>query len=350
MQDEPLQAEIAALLDATAETKTGGADAQAAGWRRFERRRATLPGRGSWRPQPLWLALAAGAVLIGALGFTGAGRGAAERVLAMFRINAVTPLPINPNALAPLRNRNTDAMIRQLLGKEVAVNDHEPNRMVADAATASQLAGFPVLTPPAGAATIFLVLGRKSLTLTVDRARTQALLDAMAQQGGPSGLGLPASLDHALITVNIPRAVVIGYGDCSGLATDADGAHGWAAGAGCTRLEESPSPQVILPAGVQMRQLAVIGLQLLGMSAAQARQYSRIVNWRSTLVVPFPRSLAAADVVAVGPDQGILLTSRHAGGGQPGYALIWAHDGMLYSIQGAGGGQTGLALASRLAP
>lgn len=342
MPDKPLKPEVAELLSAAGVEK---ADVDAA-WGRFRTRRASAPPRHGW-VRPRWLMLIGAAVLVGALGFTPAGRSATDRMLGLFRINTVTALPVNDTALEPLARGGSADMIAHLLSDELTVNRDEPNQTVNGLGAAAAAAGFTVLAPAtAPGPARYLVVGGKDLTLKVDRARAQALIDTV----GPAGLTLPASLDNAVISAHLARSVVIAYGACAASIPQPD-TRKPSPGPDCTVLDQSPSPQVNLPPGLDMQQLAAVGLQLLGMSAAEARQYTQTIDWNSTLVIPFPSAMAASRPVTVNGDQGILLTSNRPGKtGGPGYVLIWAHQGMLYSIAGAGDGANGLALASQLQP
>ena len=315
-------------------------------WERFRRRRMAAP-PAPWLRRPAWVAAAAVAALVGTLGFSPRARSATARMLSLFRVSHVAALPFDA-AGAPAADRGVRRLIAQMMRDEVTVTRDEPNQSAADIAQASQLAGFAVRYAPYGnasAAPSFRVQGGRDFQMTLDRARAQAILSA-------AGLGdqqLPLNLDGATIAVHLPRTVAVMYGDCAQWA--ASGRGGLAApppGTGCTVLGEGPSPEVSLPPGLDMQQLAVVELQLLGMSPEQAQQYCQTIDWTSTLVVPFPRGQAESRPVAVDGVEGILLTRNHPNQGAH-YVLLWSRQGMLYSIVGAGDGSQGLSLAGELA-
>ncbi len=327
------------LLGAAA---SGTTDVERA-WRRFAARRARAAEAGHG-VRPAWVALAAAVALAGVLGLSPGARSAAAAALEVFRIHNVTALPFDPAAAAPLANHEVAGMIQQMLSDEIHVSLDEKNMAAGSAQQASHLAGFALRYAPewGGSAPAFRVQGAKDFSLTIDRTRAQGILN----EAGVAGVDLPPSLDGATIAVRIPRAAAVLYGDCAA-AGNLRGPGGLGAKGNCTVLGETPSPVVDLPPGLDMQQLAVVGLQFLGMSPEEAEQYCRTIDWTSTLVVPIPRGKATSRAVAVDGVRGLLLRPAPARGGER-YMLIWSRQGMLYSIAGPGDGSAGLALAGRL--
>jgi hypothetical protein len=286
-------------------------------WQRFRahRLRAARP-RSRFRA--LWLGLAA-AALVGALGFTPAGRS----VLSIFRVTQVAALPFDASSDAPLASGGTMQLLRQMLADNVTVTLDEKKQSVASATDAARLAGFVPRVPVAWSDAAFVVDGGKDFHMLIDRARAEQVLN----DAGLVGVSLPASIDGGVVAVHLPRALTISGGGAV--------------------LHEGPSPVVSLPQGLDMRKIAVVGLQLLGMSEAEAEQYCATIDWTSTLVVPFPRQEAESKPVTVDGVEGILLTrSGHSDGDH--YVLLWTRQGMLYSIAGSGDGSQGLRLAGSL--
>ncbi|MGH9482055.1 MAG: hypothetical protein ACRD1L_08160 [Terriglobales bacterium] len=319
-------------------------------WGRFRARREADPlaglGERGARRLAGWLALGAGIALVGSLGFSPSVRAATASVLALFRVEHIAVLPLD-TAASPLADPTVSRMISELTRDEVKVTLNEHGQAAADAAQASQLAGFAVRYAPnwgaGGAAPSFRVQGAKTLQVTVDRERTQAVLSAAGIAGQ-----LPASLDGAMVTVHVPRAVAVLYGECGKWAgPDAGPATAPPMSGNCTVLGEGPSPEVTTPPGLDIRQLAALDLQLLGLSPEQANEYLQTIDWTSTLVVPFPRGQAQPRQVGVDGADGVLLSrSRADGAGQ--YVLLWNRQGMLYFIAGRGDGSQGLQLADEL--
>jgi len=96
------------------------------------------------------------------------------------------------------------------LGQSCGHVDEKPQHF-ATAADASQLAGFQVRLLGARAdAPSFTVEGEHSFHMTIDRARLQDIFD----QSGRPDLLMPATLDGAMVSIQIPRSVRLEYGDC----------------------------------------------------------------------------------------------------------------------------------------
>jgi hypothetical protein len=112
-------------------------------------------------------------------------------------------------------------------------------------------------------------------------------------------------------------------------------------------LVEVPSPTVNTPPDLDVSQLAAIGLQLSGMSAAEAQAYSQTVDWTSTLVIPIPRNGASYHTVNVDGVEGYLI--ERPVDDAPQYALVWTKGGIIYAIGGLGdGAQAAIEMANSL--
>jgi hypothetical protein len=103
---------------------------------------------------------------------------------------------------------------------------------------------------------------------------------------------------------------------------------------------------VSIPAGLNVEQLAQIGLELAGMSPNQAHDFLKTVNWKMILGISVPRSMRSYEAVEVSGVQGTLLNT--AGRRGPTYTLIWAKNGMAYSLTGFGNSGGAVALADSL--
>jgi hypothetical protein len=97
------------------------------------------------------------------------------------------------------------------------------------------------------------------------------------------------------------------------------------------------------PAGLNLAQLAEIGLELAGMSPDQAKQFLQTVDWRATLGVSVPRFLRSYQGVTVNGAKGTLLGLGGRNG--PTYTLTWQKNGMVYSLSGYGSSGDALSLA-----
>lgn len=249
---------------------------------------------------------------------------------------------VGPNANATLQN-----MISQMISDKVTVTTSEKNQSAADVAAASQLAGFPAeLLGGRKDKPTLVVTGEHAFTLTVDRARLQAIL----KEAGRPDLTLPASVDGSSVEVTIPREVRARYGTCPGVpsatadvATPTPNSMQYT---DCILLSEGPSPTVNVPEGLDLQQLAEIGLELAGMTPKQAQEFLHNVDWKATLGVSIPRFMRSYETVKVNGVQGTLLNM--AGRRGPTYSLLWAKNGRVYSLTGYGDSGNAVTLANSL--
>jgi hypothetical protein len=251
----------------------------------------------------------------------------------------------------PNANPALHQMIAQMISDKVNTPVNESDQPAADAAEATRLAGFPVALLKSRQDVPKLVVGgRHSMSLAVDRARLQEIVKA----AGHPEIALPASLDGATVSVQIPHTVHLQYGTCPGRTTATDAIAKQVVTtpaspnqyADCVRLTEGPSPTVDVPAGLNVVQLAEIGLQVAGMTPSQADEFFRTVDWKQTLTLSVPRQLRSYAQVKVAGVDGTLLTLSGRRG--PGYTLIWARNGIVNSLTGYGDSSKAVELADSL--
>jgi hypothetical protein len=355
---ERVQAQIAFLGPATSETNV---DVHAA-LSRFKAQQsagiATVPstpelvvdettarprgGVKQWRP--LWIGAVAATILLCSLAFP-FGRGLAQRLLGTLRVEKVQPVRLDFSALDG--NRPLEEMLRQMISDKVVVTAEEKPQPASTAANASQLAGFSVHVLGARTdAPKFIVGGQHAFHMTIDRTRLQEIFD----QAGRADLLLPATLDGANVSVNVPRSIMVEYGDCPEAhaagtqpAPTQPRSGGWA---NCLALQEAPSPLISMPSDLNLQQLAEIGFQLAGMSATQARDLGQTIDWKSTLVLPIPRFASSYSQVTVNGVQGTLIQGSGRRG--PDYVLVWVKNGIIYGLVGHGDSSNAVALANSL--
>jgi len=278
-------------------------------------------------------------VVAGIVGFP-SGRELLGRFFRSLRMQKVQAVNVNLSAFTdPNANPALHQMIAQMISDDVVVAANEPDQPAADAAGAKQLSGFDVSViserkdPPK-----FVVTGRHAFDMTLNRDRLQTVFS----QAGHPEISVPQALNGAPLKVEIPRAVEIQYGHCptpaSASQTLADNISGPPPSSteysDCLRLREGPNPIVNVPQGVDIQELAEIGLETAGMNPGQAREFLHNVDWQSTLVMAVPRFLRSYEAVKVAGAKGTLLSM--AGRRGPGYALIWAKNGTGYMLTGFG--------------
>lgn len=262
-------------------------------------------------------------------------RALAGELLNLFRVQQVTVVPIDFTGLEQLTgdgvlgNQFTDLISNSM---NITQEPGEPAE-AADAAQASQLAGFNVRLPQSLTPSQIYVTDNAAFSMTVDRAKAQALLD----EAGRGDLVLPESVDGADISVTIPSSVSAAYGTCPKPQTD--GSESEDEGRyypDCVILAQIPSPSVSAPADLDINQLAQIGLEFTGMSAEEAAAFTSTVDWTSTLVVPIPSSAATYEQITVDGVTGTLIQRPSREGEPTTFALLWVKDGIIYAISGRG--------------
>jgi len=294
-----------------------------------------------------WSASLAAGVLLFSLMFP-AARSFAQRLLATLRIEKVQTVVLDLPAMnASKFDRNVQQALGQMISDNIVVTQDEKEQPAESQAQASTLAGFPVRLLSARTDTPKLhVTGAHAFHMTVDRSRLQDVLD----QAGRTDLILPATLDGARISVQIPRAVAAAYGGCAnhGANGESSDQQESALGKDCVVLLQAPSPVVNVPSDLNLQQLAEIALQFGGMSAVQARQFCQTIDWKSTLVLPVPSSIRSYETVDVNGVQGTLMKTSGRKGG-PAYLLVWVKDDVIYAIiHNSGDPNSAVQLASSL--
>jgi Putative zinc-finger len=290
-------------------------------------------------PSPAWAAAFAVILLALALAFP-SGRSLAQRLLGTLRVERIQPVRMDFSAVDS--NRTLQQMLGQMISDKMVVTLNEEAQHPSTLEAASQLAGFPVrqLTARTDAPQL-TVVGQHAFHMTVDRERLQEIFD----QSGRSDLLLPAKLDGATVSVQIPRSVHLQYGDCR-QPKQAAAPSQPVNPLNCLMFIETPSPTVNVPPDLNIQQLAEIALQLGGMDATKAQQLCKSIDWRSTLVLPVPRFVDSYTAVEVNGAQGTLISHTDRRGSD--YALIWVKDGIIYALMGHGDSSEGLKLADSL--
>jgi hypothetical protein len=301
--------------------------------------------RKRWRP--LWSGVIVVAILAVGLRF-GPARDLVRRLLASLREPQVQTVSVDLSSLVgPNANPTLQQMVSQMISDKVNVTLNENEQDAPTEAAASALAGFPVQLPRARTDVPTLAVGgAHAFNLTADRARLQAILD----EAGRKDLVLPSSVDGASVEVRVARTVKARYGTCPGppsatadVATPPPASTQYST---CVVLTEGPSPVVKVPAGLDVEQLAQIGLELAGMTATQARDFLQTVRWQAMLGVSVPRVMRSYEVVTVNGVQGTLLNM--AGRRGPTYAVIWVKRDLVFALTGFGNSSEALALADSL--
>jgi hypothetical protein len=297
-----------------------------------------------------WAASLAAVIVAGSLAFPSA-RSFAQRLLATLRIEKVQPVSLDFASMDTSSNRKLQQGLGQMISDNVVVTTDEKEMDAASQDAASKLTGFPVkVLSSRQDSPSFRVSGAHAFHMTVDRARLQEVLD----EAGRTDLILPANLDGAQVSVQVPRSVEVSYGTCSTNRksrhqeppADSADANPPSAPSDCLALIQAPGPTINMPAELNLQQLAETALQLAGMTPVQARKFCQTIDWKSTLVLPIPRGVTSYEPVSINGIQGTLM--RLASHNQPSYVLVWVDDGIIYGLVGWGDPNMAVQLASSL--
>lgn len=267
--------------------------------------------------------------------------------LGLFRVEQFTIIQIDPEVIG--EQLSSSSNFEFLLAEDVEFEEFGVMQDVSGKTEASDLAGFSVRLPSSGLSNEKLIVQPGArISMLVDLPKVQALLDEL----GIADLKLPAVLDGAEVSMELPVAVAAGYGTC-------DVSPEMVREAGddpdrpivdlneCITLTQFPSPEISAPPGLDIAKIGQGFLQVLGMTPEEAEQFSQSVDWTTTLVIPIPRyGTEYQEVLVDGVEGTLIMQSEHTE--FPHYLLIWIKDGIVYALTGPGDAQSALELANSL--
>jgi anti-sigma factor RsiW len=358
--------ELGTLRDHAARVRDGldrlpelpGVDNSAMAWAAFQKKREDWMEREqnwwSWGRRLSLAGAGLGLVAVVLVLTVAPVRAWAESLLGIFRVERFTILEIDPSALKGNGLQNNQLLnqaISRVLSDEVTVTQKpQKPQPVADAATASKAAGFPVQLLPGETPSGLLVESGAGMQMKLNRDRIQSILD----EAGRSDLQIPASVDGATVGVRVPAGVMAFYGNCgnakSGMVfytSDGGRKAEKEADASCISLIELPSPVVSAPQEIDPAQIAQVALQFMGMSANDAANFTQTVDWTSTLVLPVERGKTKYEQVHVNGNEAALIRPLNQGPSGH-YSLMWVDNGIVYGLGGTGDDTTAINLASQL--
>lgn len=283
---------------------------------------------GAARPAPRGLgwSLAGGvAVALAVLAFTvPAVRVSAQAFLDLFRVRNFAAVSVDPARLERLKELRFDPASLLAGGRPEVLEEPAAPRVVASVAEAAGLAGFtarvPATLPPGLRADTVSVAGGGAARFAVDVARLRSLLETLELRG----LVVPDGLDGQPVTVRTFAMVRQRF--------TSERRH--------AELVQARSPEVSLPAGLDLQRLGEIGLRVAGLDAAEARRFAASIDWHTTLVVPVPLDGASFTEVGVRGQRALLVRFEARDGGAggrkrpAGRLLLWSEDGMVYGLGG----------------
>lgn len=298
------------------------------------------------RRRRLWLWPVVAIVVVAAATTTPV-RAGTGRFIASLRMAKPTPVSTSlAGGAATTGNRRLQDAVAAMVTASPTVTRDEADEPATNGTMAASLAGFAVHRVSARRdSASFAIVGARDVSASIDRSQLRTILD----EAGRADVPTSDAIAGATIQLRAPRAVRIQYGHCPPPASNT--LQGQLQGppppstdyGDCVELFESPPMAGSAPDALRMDQLAEIALELTAMSPNQTRDFQRIFDWRSTLVIPLPRGMRSYDTVSVGGSPGMLINTAARRG--PTYALAWRDTGLVYVLSGYGNPGDAVALA-----
>jgi hypothetical protein len=257
----------------------------------------------------------------------------------------IAVVELNPDAMNALEN---DQLMSRMISDDVTQTEPpQKPRPVADAATASKLAGFKIHLIAGETPALLLFRTPISAQMKLDRDRLQSIL----AEAGRSDIQIPQSADGAVISMRVPAGIIAAYGNCGDAFRHLQGQQPPPSAtqpedATCVRLNELPSPTITAPQQLDVVEIVRAALQFAGLSATEAANFTQTIDWTSTFVMPILHGQLSYEKINVAGNDGVLLRPKNQQAKQ--FTLHWVDNGILYSLMGTGDDTTALNLASRI--
>ncbi len=295
-----------------------------------ERLRAQEPAADARRAWPRRALVAAAAVLaVTALISVPAVRASVAQFVSLFRVVNVVGVAMDPSRLDRLQA--DDLQLDTLIGDHVQVlQDPGAPVDVLSLADAGAASGMTLATPqwlPQNTQIMEMaVVGERVMRVTADSARLQQVMDAL----GINDLTVPEGLDGQVVNVRVPPVVMVRYDHQDGRRS---------------RLFQARTPQLTLSDRIDVRALGEIGLRILGLPPAEAKQFAQTIDWHSTLVVPVPPNASSFQQVDIGGHRGVLI--QHQPRDQsPTTTILWSTSDRVFALVSIEGVQKAMAMAT----
>jgi hypothetical protein len=291
--------------------------------------------------RPLAACVAAGAI-VSILAFTPAGA-LAQDFLTLFQPTHVTAVPVSPGELQSLQQLDRYGTL--------TIAHSGASHTYPSASAASSAAGLPIpqISPlPAGVPSTVRYIITPGQTISFTFSATKA--EASARQLGKALPSLPANLNGATIQFTANPALIEIYGQppsSSTLYTPTQETDNKIKAPGPTLvIAEARAPTVTTTGnGVTMDELENYIVSLPGISPQLAQTIRSLGDPRTTLPVPVPISMAAADNVTLSDGTQAAIVGDSTGA----FSLaIFERNGMLYGVGGTFTKSQVMTLASRL--
>lgn len=275
------------------------------------------------------LALAAAAMAIVGLFAFPSMRASAQAFLDLFRVRSFVAVSVDATRFERLKQIDLD--LKKLIGDRMEViQDPGEARPYDSAISAGAAAGIRARTPtwlPSGLAPdTVMVTGEGRMRITADAARLRELMNTLDVRN----VDIPTGLDGARVEVHAYPAVEQSFRSTSPERKRR------------VDLLQARSPEVALPAGLELARVAEIGLRVLGMSETEARRLADRTDWRSTLLVPVPIDAGFFQEVEVAGARGLVIAARKGSR----HLVVWSKDDQVFALGGNVGREDLLRMAN----
>jgi hypothetical protein len=219
-------------------------------------------------------------------------RASAQALLDLFRVRSFAAVQFEESRLEKLRSLQQDNALL-VFDHQEKLRDPGPTQYYPTLDAAGAAAGIVVRKPsylPNGLAldSVFVEPAGEA-RLSVSEAKLRTLLDQLDLRD----VSLPAGLDGQWVEVRKPPVVIQRFRAERSMAG----------------LAQGMSPEVSVPAGMDVVRLAEVGLRVLGLDPGEARRIARATDWRSTLMVPVPMNASTFRQVTIHGQPGLLITT-----------------------------------------
>lgn len=248
-------------------------------------------------------------------------RTSAEAFLSLFRVVNFVAIPVDEDRVRTLRSQQLD--LPHLIGDRVEVLENPgPPTPFLTPDLAAAAGGFelklPSVVPPDMVMTKVELAGARALRVTADTARLRELLSSL----GIDDVSVPETLDGQTATIRVSPVLMVAY-EYQDRKVNFLQAH---------------SPEVSLPAGVDLPALAEIGLRVLGLDRAEAQRFAQAVDWQTTLLVPVPANVSSFRQADIAGHRGLIVETAApntaAGRRQRVTMVLWSDQDRVFSLHG----------------
>jgi len=302
-----------------------------------ERLRAQEKPRRSWAPRLAPVFASALAVVLAVALFTlPSVRASAQAMLDLFRVRKFAAVQFDESRIDKLRALEQDRQL-MVFDQPQVIRDPGPAQVVPSVDAATATAGFRAARPtylPSGLyADTVRVEGAGEARLTVSEAKIRAVLDALDLHD----VTLPQGIDGKSVEVRKAPIVIQQFKSSGRLRA---------------MVLQSNTPEIGVPAGMDIPRLAEVGLRILGLDAGEARRIANTTDWRTTLLVPVPLNASTFRQVTVHGEQGLLITTSELDQGsnrrREGTVLLWSEGDRVFAVRGNLGDKDVMQLAESM--